>query len=161
MTSNLDKTPRISAHNKPQKETHSDSTIYLFRVKIDFNVPPDQSVNPREKFATLLSVISAHFPGTALERWNSDDKTRSITTGKDLPEIKEQLEEYCPHDRKQKKLMTQWHLTSHARFYDIKNNAAVMAHLRRFNIFINLTNITAKSVSTFGWFFLSHPHFTS
>jgi len=59
---------RISAYDKPEKDTHSDSTIYLFRVKISFNVPPDQSVNSREKFATLLSVISAHFPGTALER---------------------------------------------------------------------------------------------
>eukprot|EP00957_Ditylum_brightwellii_P166963 12710381-Ditylum_brightwellii.AAC.1 len=65
------------------------------------------------------------------------------------------------HNRKHRKLMTQWHLTSHARFYAIKNNEAVMAHLQRLNISINLTNITAKSVSTFGWFFLSHPYFTS
>ena len=130
-------------------------------MKISFNVPPDQSLNPTEKFTTLLLVISAHFPGVALEQWNLDNRTRSITKGEDLQEMKEQLEEYCPHDRKLKKLTTQWHLTSHARFYDIKNNVAVMAHLRRFNMFINLTNITAKSVSTFGWFFLSHPHFTS
>eukprot|EP00957_Ditylum_brightwellii_P009944 749905-Ditylum_brightwellii.AAC.1 len=66
MTSNLDRTPRIPAHDKPEKETNSDSTIYSFRVKISVNVPPDQSVNPREKFVTLLSMISAHFPGMLL-----------------------------------------------------------------------------------------------
>eukprot|EP00957_Ditylum_brightwellii_P039364 2977536-Ditylum_brightwellii.AAC.1 len=81
MMSNLDRAPRISAHDKPEKETNSDSTMYSFRVKISFNVPPDQSVNPREKFATLLSVISA----------NSENRTRSITTGKDLLEMKDQL----------------------------------------------------------------------
>ncbi len=64
----LDRTPRIHAHDKPEKPQNADYTIYSFRVKLSFTIPAYQNVYPREKFAALLSVISSQFPGTALEK---------------------------------------------------------------------------------------------
>ena len=157
---NLSETPRIPPLEKPPQEKKHATTIHKFRVKIAFSVPATAYVCPREKFGALLSLIIQQFPGTVLQPWEHEERGRVITAGEDLPFEKEQLSVFCPHERRNDRLSTQWNLQSDTRFYFIKSNAHILDHLHRFKVYLNPTNITAKSLAMIGWFQNSHPKFT-
>eukprot|EP00957_Ditylum_brightwellii_P206634 15349312-Ditylum_brightwellii.AAC.1 len=58
----------------------------------------NKAVNPREKIAALLSVIVQQCPNTVLEEWDAKSKKQSISYGKDIPMLKEDLLRYVPHE---------------------------------------------------------------
>eukprot|EP00957_Ditylum_brightwellii_P017083 1288512-Ditylum_brightwellii.AAC.1 len=131
------------------------TVINKYKVRIMFIVGENQDVKPREKFATLLSLIIMRFLAITLEEWDSSEikRAQSITAGSDLPHERKHLEKYCPHDYHKSCLLTQWKIWSPtATFYEIKNNYSVFLHIEKFQIYMNLTNITAKKSKVQGFF---------
>eukprot|EP00957_Ditylum_brightwellii_P062882 4770783-Ditylum_brightwellii.AAC.1 len=108
----------------------------------------------------LLSLIIQQYPPTILQTWNHKECGRVITAGEDLPYEKDQLSIFCLHERRNSRLSTQWNLQCDTCFYFLKNNRHILEHIHKYNIYINPTNITAKSLSMIGWFQNSHPKFT-
>eukprot|EP00957_Ditylum_brightwellii_P069939 5311029-Ditylum_brightwellii.AAC.1 len=131
-TLNLDKTPLIPLKDTLTKKTKQTVVINKYKLKIMFIVGKNQDVKPREKFATLLSLLIRRFPAITLKKWDcSEDKhAQSITAASNLPNKKKHLEKYCPHDRNKSCLSTQWKIRlPQATFYEIKNDPSVIPHL--------------------------------
>eukprot|EP00957_Ditylum_brightwellii_P202229 15329196-Ditylum_brightwellii.AAC.1 len=139
---NLDQTPVIPTKESPPKKTGKITTFTEHKLKIIFLVGKNKDVKPREKFATLLSLLTRSFPSLTLEEWGSTDEdcAQSITTGANLPFERKHLERYCPHERNKTHLVTQWLITSQATFYEIKNDTCVISHPEKYRIYMNLTN---------------------
>eukprot|EP00957_Ditylum_brightwellii_P167341 12739611-Ditylum_brightwellii.AAC.1 len=79
-------------------------------MKVAFTVPEHADICPREKFATLLSIIIQQYLSTILQPWNHKERGCIIKAGEDLPHKKEQLNVFCPHARRNGQLSTQWNL---------------------------------------------------
>eukprot|EP00957_Ditylum_brightwellii_P151215 11514454-Ditylum_brightwellii.AAC.1 len=84
-----------------------------------------------------------------------------MTTGANLPFERIHLEKYCPHDSKKARLVTQWLITSQVTFYKIKNDNCVISHLKKYRIYMNLTNVQAKQSRVLGFFVFSHSKYNN
>eukprot|EP00957_Ditylum_brightwellii_P075534 5741124-Ditylum_brightwellii.AAC.1 len=78
-----------------------------------------------------------------LEQWDVEatEQAQSIISGADLLHDKEQLSIYCPQVQRNACLDTLWRLQSTARYYDIKTNNVILAHLKAHKIYMNPTEI--------------------
>eukprot|EP00957_Ditylum_brightwellii_P102166 7788224-Ditylum_brightwellii.AAC.1 len=159
----LDKTPIIPTKESPSQKTGKTTTINEHKLKITFLVGKNEDINPQEKFATLLSLLITCFPSLTLEEWGSTDAdcAQSITTGANLPFKQKHLDKYCPHGRNKTHLVIQWLITSQSKFHEIKNNSYVISHLKKYQIFMNLTNVKAKRSRVLGFFVFSHGAYSA
>eukprot|EP00957_Ditylum_brightwellii_P043194 3273030-Ditylum_brightwellii.AAC.1 len=118
-------------------------TFNKFKVKILFTVPKNDEINPRDKFATLFSVVQQQYKDTILEQWDVDalEQVQNIITGADIPYEQEKLSIYYLHVHRNNQLVTQWRIQSIARYYNIKTNSTILTHLKQHNIYMNPTEI--------------------
>eukprot|EP00957_Ditylum_brightwellii_P010599 802859-Ditylum_brightwellii.AAC.1 len=84
-----------------------------------------------------------------------------MTTGANLPFKRKHLENYCPHEGNKTRLVTQWLITSQATFYKIKNDNCMISHLKKYRIYMNLTNMQAKRSRVLGFFVFSHGTYSN
>eukprot|EP00957_Ditylum_brightwellii_P077367 5878632-Ditylum_brightwellii.AAC.1 len=117
----LDKILQIPAKDSPTRKANSITVINEFKLKLTIIAPKTDGISPRNKFAPLLSLLIAKIPSPTLEDWdnNAKDQYQHITTGHDLPYVKEQPD---------------------------KRDSAVLAHLQQYHIFMNTMNICARKV---------------
>eukprot|EP00957_Ditylum_brightwellii_P194225 14792458-Ditylum_brightwellii.AAC.1 len=112
----FDKPPKLPGLDSPKCEKEVKTVFNKFKVKILFTVPEHVEIKPRDKFATLFSVLQQQHKETLLEQRDTEatEQAQSIISGADLQHDNEQLSIYCPHVWRNTCLNTLWRLQSTA-----------------------------------------------
>eukprot|EP00957_Ditylum_brightwellii_P149455 11381373-Ditylum_brightwellii.AAC.1 len=145
--------------NGPQEKNLS-QLCYNYMWRITFPAPKNLKIMPRNKFATLLSMIGQFWPATVLNAWKEEDDLQGLTNGQDLPYLCNNLDVYCSHFKRKNRLETSWNISSDVRLDMMKENCAFMTHLKVNRIFINVKKLTTAKRDLWVWCALSHPNQT-
>eukprot|EP00957_Ditylum_brightwellii_P169649 12912627-Ditylum_brightwellii.AAC.1 len=87
-------------------------------------------------------MLGQYWPTTVPNAWSEDDSVQSLTNGKDLPYLRNDLVVYCPHVKRKHCLESSWNISSDVALATMKENTAFMTHLNINHVFINMTKLT-------------------
>eukprot|EP00957_Ditylum_brightwellii_P014369 1081449-Ditylum_brightwellii.AAC.1 len=83
----LDTPPKLPGLDSPKSEKEAETVFNKFKVKTSFTVLEHNEIKPRDKFATLFSVLQQQHKETFLEQWDAKatEQAQSIISVPYLP----------------------------------------------------------------------------